>query len=334
MIAVCPQCATRFNIPDDKYRPGRKARCSHCGNVFPLPELRAPEAVASDVPDIPGDANHASVKDELFSSFEADMQKALSEDAPDAPGAETAGKEVASGPSVPDFPDTEEADAPPSPSVEDVVLESNTDKPAKRSRKKTVIMLAGVFALLLLCVGGFLLYTVFFSSDPTFAPARKIDSRTSPALNGKSGAEGEGADAAGQYAVRRLALEKVRQYTVTNNPKTGRMVVIEGEVVNNFDTPKDLVFLLVTLYDEKGNALAAREQYCGVVLSFMQLTTMPKAALESALNNQTDIFTNNTNIPPGGRVSFMTVFFNLPSAAYEFEVKIADVKDPAPASAK
>jgi hypothetical protein len=29
----------------------------------------------------------------------------------------------------------------------------------------------------------------------------------------------------------------------------------------------------------------------------------------------------------------MTVFFNLPSAAYEFEVKIVDVKDPAPATA-
>lgn len=331
MIVACPRCDTRFDIPDDKYRPGRKARCSHCGNVFPLPELTAPEAVA---PDVAGDVNRASVKDALFSSFEADMQKALSEEAVSDPAAETAEQETDSGPSAPDFSELDEADTlPPPASVEDAVLDANAEKPTKRSRKNPVVILVGVLALLLFCVGGFFLYSAFFSSDPALAPAQKIDSRTSLALDGKGGAEGDEADAVRQSAVRRLTLEKVRQYTVTENSKTGRMVVIEGDVVNNFDTPKDLILLEVTLYDAKGNALVAREQYCGVTLSFMQLTTMPKAALENALSNQMDIFTNNTNIPPGGRVSFMTVFFNLPSAAYEFEVKIVDVKDPAPAPA-
>ncbi|MCC8194613.1 MAG: DUF3426 domain-containing protein, partial [Deltaproteobacteria bacterium] len=136
-------------------------------------------------------------------------------------------------------------------------------------------------------------------------------------------------EAARLAAVRGLALENVRQYTVTENENTGPMVVVEGAVVNNFDAPKDLVLLEVTLFDNKGNALVLREQYCGVVLSLLQLRTLSKPAIESALTSQYMILTNNTDIPPGGRVPFTTVFFDLPNSAYEFEVKIVDAQDPA-----
>lgn len=42
MIVQCPQCETAFAVPDEVYRPGRKARCSQCAYVFPLPELDSP----------------------------------------------------------------------------------------------------------------------------------------------------------------------------------------------------------------------------------------------------------------------------------------------------
>ncbi len=38
MIIACPKCDTSFSLPDELFRPGRKARCSHCGNVFPMAE--------------------------------------------------------------------------------------------------------------------------------------------------------------------------------------------------------------------------------------------------------------------------------------------------------
>jgi predicted Zn finger-like uncharacterized protein len=300
MIVACPQCETKFEIPDDKYRPGRKARCSNCGNVFPLPELAASST---------GDAGVPSLEDDLFASLDADVKNALPEEAPapfsDKDGSEKDGSENNGEDSAfKDFaPEPEEDDVPPPPaSVEDAVLDSNEEKPAKRGRKKLFIILAAVLVLLLLGGGGFLLYSVFFSPVEPTAAAQKVDSRTSLALDGKSGADAKEGDASRQSAVRRLALEKVRQYTVADNQKAGRMMVIEGNVVNNLDTLKDLILLEVTLYDEKGNPRVLREQYCGVTLSLMQLTTMPKAALENVLNNQTDIFTNNMNIPPGGRV--------------------------------
>jgi len=36
MIVVCPNCSTRFNLPDEQARPGARLRCSVCKHVFPL----------------------------------------------------------------------------------------------------------------------------------------------------------------------------------------------------------------------------------------------------------------------------------------------------------
>ncbi|CAK7010272.1 MAG: hypothetical protein DELT_02051 [Desulfovibrio sp.] len=329
MIVVCPQCETNFDIPEDKYRPGRKARCSSCGNVFSLPELAGPGV----------EEQAASVADDATAALDADIQATAPEEAvaDEAVFEEPAFEEPAPAgqPEEATENDPEETpplDAAPPASVDDAVFDASEEKPAARSRKKLFIILAAATVLVLLILAGVLLFSVFSSSDPVTPPTKNADTRTSLTLDGKSAEGGESGDDARQAAVRRLALEKVRQYTVTDNEKTGRMVVIEGSVVNNFDTPKDLILLEITLYDEKGNPLVLREQYCGVTLSLMQLTTQPKAALENALNDQRNILINNMGIPPGGRVPFMTVFFNLPSAAYEFEVKIVDAKDSAPAS--
>ena len=36
MLIVCPRCDTTFTLPDELYKPGKKARCSNCGLVFPM----------------------------------------------------------------------------------------------------------------------------------------------------------------------------------------------------------------------------------------------------------------------------------------------------------
>ena len=38
MLIACPRCETTFSLPDELYRPGKKARCSQCALVFPMPE--------------------------------------------------------------------------------------------------------------------------------------------------------------------------------------------------------------------------------------------------------------------------------------------------------
>jgi predicted Zn finger-like uncharacterized protein len=36
MVITCPNCSTQFNLADERYMPGRKARCSVCSYIFVL----------------------------------------------------------------------------------------------------------------------------------------------------------------------------------------------------------------------------------------------------------------------------------------------------------
>ena len=38
MIVTCPNCSTKFNLPEAQAKPGAKLRCSVCKHVFHLPE--------------------------------------------------------------------------------------------------------------------------------------------------------------------------------------------------------------------------------------------------------------------------------------------------------
>ncbi len=322
MIVTCPNCETKFEIPDDKYRPGRKARCSNCGFVFPLPDIDEPVA-----------SPEADARDAVR-AVEDDIDAIFAESGADGRAGALSGDDSASGEATSqdqaaDPPPENAAPIPAPPaSFDDVVSPSAETRAPQRSGKKFLLILVVLFALALLTYGGIMVYSALFAPVTSSDPVRASDSDVVSSLGGQSGGADAAKEAARQAAVSRLSLENVRQQTVTENEQTGPMVVIEGTVVNNFDTPRDLILLEVTLYDSKGNALVMREQYCRVTLSLMQLRTLSKAALESALSNQVDILTNNADIPPGGRVPFTTVFFDLPNTAYEFEVKIVDVQDP------
>lgn len=307
MIVTCPSCATKFEVPDDKYRPGRKARCSNCGFIFPLPELGSdgmplepPAPAAPPEPSPPAPA--------------APVPAERSADAPPAPE-----------PAQPAAP----LEEPLSDSTEDVVIPPRAPKQKRRFGGRTLpVVLAGLLVVGLLGYGGYMVYGAFFSHRGG-VPERLTDGKLTRSLGGGRPGPVSDQEAARQAAVRHLALEGVRQYTITDNETTGPMIVIEGSVINNFDGPRDLILLEITLFDDKGKALVMREQYGGVTLSLLQLRSLNKAALEAALVNQVNILSNNTNTPPGGRVPFTTVFFDLPKGAYEFEVRIVDVQDPA-----
>lgn len=367
MIVTCPNCETKFEIPDDKYRPGRKARCSNCGHVFVLPEAEVPAPVVAPAPPappaapaaaIPAAAPDIPISGTEISSFDAmlrDIENSLPEEGspvddtgfpPQKEDAGTNAKEPVAAamdmePKEPTAVIDEEA-APPVPPVSPASVDDIVPPPPAKgkrripipavsiNRKRLLLILGIALVVALLGYGGIMVFSALFSSPKTTDPARVTDGSVVESLGGRASQADLEKEAARQAAVRRLALENVRQYTVIDNENTGSMVVVEGSVINNFDTPKDLVLLEVTLFDKNGNALVLREQYCGITLTPLQLRTLSKAAIENALANQSSIIINNTDIPPGGSVAFATVFFDLPRGAYEFEVKIIDVQDPAP----
>lgn len=134
-------------------------------------------------------------------------------------------------------------------------------------------------------------------------------------------------EAAGDAAqkVERLTMRNVRQYNLLNE-KVGKVFVIEGKVVNEFDTPRDFIELEGAIYDADKKALASKRQLAGTQLSLFQLQVLTEKEMESFLNNKMEILANNTNIPPGGEAPFMILFYAPPDNVAEFGVKIVDVK--------
>lgn len=125
-----------------------------------------------------------------------------------------------------------------------------------------------------------------------------------------------------------LQLTEVRQYLVFNDKIGGNISVIEGKAMNGFDEPRDLIRLEVTLYDDADNPLVSKTQLAGSMVSLFQLQVLSEQELESALTNKLDILSNNTNVPPGGTVPFMVVFYQPPDTATNFTVQVIGARLP------
>lgn len=123
-----------------------------------------------------------------------------------------------------------------------------------------------------------------------------------------------------------LTMRNVRQYYV-NNEKIGQIFVVEGKVVNEFPTPKELIEVEATLYGMDKKALVTKKQLAGTSLSLFQLQVLGEKELETFLGNKIEILSNNTNIATGGEVPFMVLFYAPPQGVAEFGVRIIDVKD-------
>ncbi|MDR2573901.1 MAG: zinc-ribbon domain-containing protein [Desulfovibrio sp.] len=126
--------------------------------------------------------------------------------------------------------------------------------------------------------------------------------------------------------VARLTMRNVRQYYV-DNEKVGRIMVIEGKVVNEFPQPKALIAVEGAIYDKDKKPLSVKKQTAGTQLSLFQLQVLSEKEMESFLNNKIEILSNNINVPQGGEVPFMVLFYATPPGVAEFGVRITDVQD-------
>ncbi len=125
--------------------------------------------------------------------------------------------------------------------------------------------------------------------------------------------------------VRLIELRNVRQYNVSNE-KIGKISVIEGSIVNGFDSPRELIRIEANLYDAEGRVLVTKSVLAGTSASLFQLQVLGEQELEQALSNSIDILANNSNVQPGGVVPFMVLFYNPPADAVEFGVKVVDAR--------
>ena len=182
---------------------------------------------------------------------------------------------------------------------------------AKSSKKKWIVL---VLVLALLGGAGAGLYL--------YKPWTKMNIPFLNSLMGKPKAAADNAD-----KVKDIALRNVRQYYIPNE-KAGQIFVVEGKAVNNFATPKERIKVEISLFDEKGHVLVAKQLLCGNTLSQFQLQVQSEEEINSSLASEVGILTSNTFLKTGMDTPFMAVFFKPPDTVKEFGVKVVDALDP------
>jgi len=315
MIVQCPSCDTKYNFPDESYKEGRKVKCTICEHVFPLPPVPAAPEPEPDEDD-----------DDLFSEAASDGDiDSLFDDEEPAPRA------AAAPPAEDDDMFFEEGEVEPEEapaaarsrsSVEDefsldddlegsdrLNLDAMTAKDDPKRSKLTMIM--GLVALLVL--GGLAYYFL-----PQFMGREEPEQVAAP-----EGTE----EVITTEQIKNFSLEDVKQYYV-DNEKVGKLFVVQGKVVNNFSSAKELIQIEANLFDANGVSVVNKTLLIGNTVSLFQLQMLSKDELESAINNKVGILTANTNVPPGGEVPFVIVFYNPPDTVQEFGIKVVAAKDP------
>jgi predicted Zn finger-like uncharacterized protein len=107
-----------------------------------------------------------------------------------------------------------------------------------------------------------------------------------------------------------------------NNKEAGEIFAINGEAINNFGKPRASIQVKATLFGPKGEVLQQKTAYCGNVISREQLTVLPAAKLEAAMNNQFGDSLSNLAVQPGKGIHFVIVLVNVPKEVAEFGVEI------------
>ncbi len=188
-------------------------------------------------------------------------------------------------------------------------LDEAPKKKKKKGSKKRLILLLVIF--LLIVAGGFA--GVYFFAPSLLGMGAKVE-------------QAQQAKKPNKDQVKNIFLEGIRQYYVEND-KAGRIFVIEGKAVNQFDKPKELVEVEANLYDANNKVLNTVRLMCGNTLSLFQLQVLSRQEIEKALTDEAGIGANNINLQPGQNVPFMVVFFKPPENVSEFRVSVVAAKD-------
>ncbi|MDQ7830910.1 MAG: DUF3426 domain-containing protein [Desulfovibrionaceae bacterium] len=328
MIVTCPNCSSRFRLPDDRIGPdGVKLRCGKCKHVFRLEPPSPADVRDFDYPEDDGTAFGANVGEAAAPAPAGSAREARPEPgrAPDREADSLFASETSA--------DQEDAGTPRTDfNLDDISEIDITGKKGKGAsskdvKRRSLIVALSLFALVVITLAAVFFFDLWPGAKDGQPPAPPTAEQAKPAEPGKEGEKPAAEKPDESAKVKDIVLQNVRQYYVTNE-KAGQLFVIEGKAVNNFKSQKEMIKLEAALFDEKGNVLLSKDMLGGNTVSLFQLQVMTRQELESALGSQVGVLTNNTNLAPGAETPFMIVFFDPPEAVKEFGVKVVDAKDP------
>lgn len=331
MIVQCPNCKTTYNFEDEMIKPeGVKAKCTVCEHVFVV----APESDVSEQQAEPEEA--AGV---------AEPEAAGPEEVPEAEPEEAAAPEEEEAAEPEEAPEGPEEEPEEEPLGGGMSLDLDEAPKKKKKKKKSAVrgeggkkkvVVAAVLALVLL-VGGGAAGIYFFAPElipgMTGSADRTEDEEDGGPAAAESGeesrtGEGSGGQASALPDVQNIVLSDIRQYYVDND-KAGRVFVVEGKAVNDFDKTKERIQIEVSLLNAQGEILTSKAFPAGNTLDLYGLQNLSREKIEAGLSDDVGVASRNANVEPGQSVPFMAVFFDPPAGVREFMVKVTGVRDPA-----
>jgi len=203
--------------------------------------------------------------------------------------------------------DTQTMAAPP--------IESKPIKPAPpvKRKKKSSKSLVLLFILVLLGGAGYLLpkYT------DIKLPAIKL-----PDLSGIP-IIGDYLGSSSPQAI--LPVESSLKGDWLQNQQAGRLYIIQGQVKNEYDSPRSYIRVTGRVYANGRKFQRAAKAYCGNIIPVDELAKLPLADIQQRLNNRVGLDNSNVQVAPGQNVPFMVVFGDLPPDVelQEFAVEIS-----------
>lgn len=324
MIVECPNCKTTYNL-DESLVPegGRKVKCTVCEHRFTV-ELPSQAAVHDqDIEDLFGAADDEGGEGSQFASALDSLNADDEAPAPAAPAKAQAkgGYEIPEDLASATAEELDGAEAPAKGKGAGVSLDGGFSLDGGKAKKKKKAGGGKKKGLVLGIAVGVLLLLAGAAAGLYFLKPGLI-----PGLGAKPPAE-DAAKPMDQASVENITLDKIRQYYV-DNEKVGRIFVVEGVAVNDFDAPKELITVEVGLFDSQGQMVASKRQLAGNVLSLYNLQIQDWDKIESGLANEAGVAANNMFVQPKGEVPFMVAMAHTPESVSEFVVKVVEVKDP------
>jgi predicted Zn finger-like uncharacterized protein len=185
---------------------------------------------------------------------------------------------------------------------------ARTPKKAKAKRRSP--LLVALFIVFLMTAAAYFGYKTFFNSE-------EFDISTMSSLF-----KGKEDPMEGLMVVE----DKINYFYVINN-EAGKVLVIEGVVLNDSNLAKGHIKVAMKLYDKNGNELKKRNAFCGNILSVEELESLSKGEIDKILSNETGLNFDNAHIKSKTTVPFMVVIFGIPENTDNFKIEIEDAKN-------
>jgi hypothetical protein len=181
-------------------------------------------------------------------------------------------------------------------------------RPKKKAARRSPLMVA-LLILLFLLAGGYWAYSTYFAEG--FDPDKVLSlfSGNEEPLANLENAE-----------------MKMHYYYAMNN-EAGKILVLEGVVVNHSEFDKGRIKVKVTLYDKGGETLGTSESYCGNILDLQELETLPTKDIVKLLSVEAGKKFDNAHIKSNESIPYMLVVFSVPEGTEGFVVTVVGAQN-------